>query len=250
MKKELLEKLGMNSKEVRVYLALLELGSAGANTIARKIEENRTTTYSLLNAMTKKGLVSYNKKGSVKYFFASDPRILINSYIEGGKLLNTVLPELLALQNQYDQKPKITFYEGLEGMRQIAETLLEVPGSTRESFMGLQEEKIHPEFKEYIEKDWLKRRIELGIHFKGIVTGYVPMSESHDKNEEAHLRELKYIDPEKFPLFIHVDIFPENKVALYSYAESEMMGVIIEHEAFYKTMRTVFKLAWAGADVI
>jgi len=36
-------------------------------------------------------------------------------------------------------------------------------------------------------------------------------------------------------------------VALYSYAKEEMMGVVIEHESFYKTMKTVFKLAWMGA---
>lgn len=250
MDQNLLQKLGMTKKEVKLYLKLLELGHSPAHSLAKRIEEPRTTTYSLLQSLENKGFVSFITKSGIKYFIPADPSLLINHHFENAKQLKAILPQLLAINNKSGQKPKITFYEGLEGIKQIAEQLLEVPGSVRESFMGLDPATIHPEMKKYIEEDFLARRIALGITYRGIVTGYMPMSVKHQKTETAHLREIKYVDPKRFPIKLHVDIFPHNKVALYSYAKDEMMGVVIEHESFFTTMKTAFAFAWAGVDVL
>lgn len=244
----LLQKLGMSQKEVKLYLKLLEFGTAGANNLGRAIGENRTTTYSLLHAMKKRGLISENKKGKVKTFSATNPQLLINHLLDDAQALKGLLPELLAISNKHAQKPKITFYEGVEGIKQIGEILLEVPGSVRESFMGIDPKTIHPEIKKYYETDFVNRRIEKGILYRGIVTGELPMGNRHQRTEKGQLRELKIIDMKKLPIKIHIDIFPRNKVALYSYRKDELMGIIIESPAFYETMRTVFTLAWAGVD--
>lgn len=238
----------MSSKEIKAYLKLLEFDGIGANTLAKNINENRTSTYSLLQSMQKKGLVTFFKNKNIKYFSAINPKILVDHFYDGANQLKSFLPELLAITNKHGQKPKITFYEGVEGIKQIGEMLLEVPCSVRESFMGVDEKTIHPEIKKYYEEDFINRRIEKKILYRGIVTGYLPMGNKHSKNEKEQLRELKYIDPKLLPLKIHIDIFPKNKVAIYSYNKDEMMGILIEHESFYQTMRTVFKLAWAGVD--
>lgn len=248
---KLLAKLGMNAKETKIYLKLLELGESGANILARSIGENRTSTYSLLNAMKKKGLLSFYERNKIKYFVPTDPTFLINRFLEGAKGMHRLLPELLAIHNKFSKtKPKITFYEGVDGIKQIGEILLEAPGSIRYSFMCIDEKTIHPEIKRYYEEDFINRRIELGIKYKGIVSGYMPMGNKHKPTETDQLRELKYINVKKFPIRIHIDIFTYNKVALYSYHKDELMGVIIEHEDFYTTMKTVFELAWAGVDVL
>src|SRR3989339_580106 len=164
------------------------------------------------------------------------------------KFLKSFLPELLAITNKYAQKPKITFYEGVEGIKQIGEMLLEIPGSTRYSFMGFDKNTIHPEVNKYYEEDFLNRRIARGIKYIGIVTGSLPMATQYSHDDKSHLRELKYIDAKIFPIQIHIDIFEKNKVAIYSYHKDDLVGVVIEHEHFYITMKTVFKLAWAGVD--
>lgn len=245
-----LKKLGMTEKEIGLYLKLLEYGESGVNNLARSLGENRTSTYSLLKAMQKKGFVSFYVKNNLKIFVPTDPGMLINQYIDGASSLKKLLPELLAIHNQYGKtKPKITFYEGVDGIKQIGEILLEAPSSTRFSFMGIDKD-IHPEIEKYYEEDFINRRIEAGIKYKGIVTGKLPMGDKHKPTEKGQLRELKYIDSKKLPIKIHIDIFPYNKVALYSYHKDDLMGVVIEHEDFYNTMKTVFDLAWAGVDVL
>ncbi|PIQ78344.1 hypothetical protein COV82_01105 [Candidatus Peregrinibacteria bacterium CG11_big_fil_rev_8_21_14_0_20_46_8] len=250
MDNSLLSKLGMTQKEAHLYLKLLELGMSGANSLAKRLDENRTSTYSLLQSMQKKGHVSYIDKGGVKYFVPTDPTLLVKHYVDGATALQRALPELLAFYNKSANKPKITFYEGVQGIIQICEQLLEVPDSVRESFMGIELKNAHPEIIKYFEEDFLPRRIANKQVYRGIVCGYLPMSREHPKTEEAQLREIKYIDPQKLPLKIHIDIFPQNKVAIYSYNKDEMMGVIIEHQSFYVTMKTAFALAWAGVDTM
>lgn len=250
MNSSLLQKLGLAPKEVDLYLKLLELGSSSAHSLSLRIGENRTTTYSLLLSLEKKGFISYFKKAGVKYFVPTDPGIIINNYMEGAKSLQNILPQLLAITNTSGQKPKITFYEGVQGIKQICEILLEVPGSVRESFMSVDPATIHPEIKRYFDEDFVNRRIENKILYRGIVVGQLPIGNKYPATLEGQLREIKYIDAKKFPIKNHIDIFPKNKVALYSYHKDEMMGVIIEHEDFYITMKTVFKLAWRGVDML
>lgn len=248
MNESILQNIGMSQKQAKAYLRLLILGTVAASTLAKQIDENRTSTYSLLNSMIKKGFVSYIEKRGIKYYSAADPRVLLEHNLSTAKMLFDYLPELMAIQNQYGQKPKITFYEGLEGIKQICETLLEVPGSVRDSFMGIEEKTIHPEIKKYFEEDFITRRISKGIKFRGIITGYIPYSKKYPKSVKGQNREVKYINAKKFPIKIHIDIYPHNKVALYSYHKDEMMGVIIESASFYTTMKTVFALAWAGVN--
>ena len=248
MHQKLLENLNMNPKEIKLYLKLLEFGEVGAHVLSKSIVENRTTTYSLLNAMIKKGFVSYTKKGQIKYFSATSPQILVEHFFDDAVQLKKILPELMAIMNKGGQKPKITFYEGVEGIKQIGEILLEVPGSVRESFMGFDPNTIHPEIKKYYETDFVNRRIQKGILYRGIVTGLPPMGDQYKIDDKDQLRELKYIDAKILPIKIHIDIFPRNKIAIYSYHKDEMIGIIIEHESFYATMKTVFALAWAGVE--
>ncbi len=246
MNQKILQKLGMTAAEIKIYLKLLELGSSSAGGLSKRLEENRTSTYSLLQSLQKKGLVSYAIQHGVKNFVPMDPSILVNSYVEGASSLKKLLPELAAIYNTSPKKPKITFYEGVNGIKQLCEILLEVPGSTRYSFMGVDERTVHPEIEKYFEQDFINRRIKLGIKFRAIVTGEIPFASGHEKTDDKQLRELRRVDPKKFPMNIQIDIFPRNKVAIYSYNKEEMMGVIIEHESFYLTMKTVFQLAWVG----
>lgn len=249
MNPNLLQKLGMTKKEVSLYLKLLEFGEVRVNTLAKSIGENRTSTYSLLHSMLNKGFVNFYEKKNVKIFSAMNPQILIDHFLDDAKNLKSFLPELLAITNKYAQKPKITFYEGVEGIKEIGEMLLEVPNSIREGFMGIADGNMHPDIRKYYEEDFLNRRIEKNIKYRGIIAGKdMPMTKDHPQDEKGHLRELKYIDPKIFPMKIHIDIFERNKVAIYSYNKDEMMGVVIEHESFYITMKTVFKLAWMGTS--
>ena len=59
---EKLQKFGLSEKEAKIYLALLELGTATVSDIAEKAEINRSNTYVLLNSIAERDLVSISER--------------------------------------------------------------------------------------------------------------------------------------------------------------------------------------------
>ena len=87
---KILEQIGLAESEIKVYFALMKLGSASTGPIIDEAKINHSNVYSILNKLIDKGLVSYIIKNNVKYFLASDPKNLID-------LLNTKEKQIVLL---------------------------------------------------------------------------------------------------------------------------------------------------------
>ena len=70
---EILEDLGLTKTEVKVYLALLELGSSSAGKILEKSKLPNSTVHRDLNSLIVKGLISFILEGKRKVYQASNP---------------------------------------------------------------------------------------------------------------------------------------------------------------------------------
>ena len=68
-----LQEVGLQEKEAKVYIAMLELGRATAQDIAKKADVNRATTYFVMENLMKKGLASAIDEGPRQYFLPEDP---------------------------------------------------------------------------------------------------------------------------------------------------------------------------------
>lgn len=120
---KLLQDLGLEEKEAKVYLALLS-GEATATKIAEKTNLDRTLIYQLTNKLIEKGLVSYIIKNNVKYFSAADPRKLMQDMKEKEKLLQKAMPELVGLTKIKEEETKVEIYRGKEGLRTVLKDIL------------------------------------------------------------------------------------------------------------------------------
>lgn len=113
---EVLKRAGLEDKEARVYLAGLELGQASAARIAQKAVIKRPTTYVILEQLKNKGLIEILPKGKATIFKALEPDDFLRIYEERFNALKQVLPQLKAITNIAEAKPKIRFYEGKEAL--------------------------------------------------------------------------------------------------------------------------------------
>ncbi len=120
---KLLEKIGLTTSEIRVYLALLKIGQTTAGPIVDEAKITRSKIYDILERLKNKGLVSHITKESTKYFSAADPHNILD-YLEHKekeiqeekKSVQQLLPELL-LQQTLAKKDKIAeIFVGLRGM--------------------------------------------------------------------------------------------------------------------------------------
>lgn len=124
---EELQKLGLNKHEAKVYLANLSLGPVSANQLADNTKIKRATVYLALANLSKEGLVSESFVGKKRLFEAEKPQKLEKltkrmrrQTIDAEILLENILPGLLKLPKQYLEEPKVTFYPGIEGIKNIA----------------------------------------------------------------------------------------------------------------------------------
>ena len=70
---EQLNQLGLNGRQARVYLALLQLGSATAIEIAKYTKYKHPTVYDVLDLLKEKRLITETLSGKRKIFSAPRP---------------------------------------------------------------------------------------------------------------------------------------------------------------------------------
>lgn len=117
-----LKEAGLTDGEIKVYLALLELGSSTIGPILEKSRITKSIIYRILDRLIEKGLVSYITKEKTKYFQAATPNKLLD-YVDtreqlleaNKKKIQDLLPELM-LKQTLAKKSEANMYEGFKGL--------------------------------------------------------------------------------------------------------------------------------------
>lgn len=239
-----LERLGFSENEVRIYIAALESGLASAQDIAKKAALKRTTAYSVLEYLVNKGVVGKSLIRGKTRFLAEPPEKLLSIVNDLRSSIEKALPELDALYNKNQAKPKITFYEGDKAVQMVYDdTLREKSGEIIElntdEYFRFDQHKVDPQ---YIDK-----RVKLGIKARRIAGEGSGWHTRHKRYDKAELSETIIIPRDHFWPSIEVNIYG-NKIAFLNYAEQ--MSVIIESKAIADAMRQTYELAWKGAQTI
>src|SRR3989344_661405 len=86
MDTQILEDIGLTNAEIKVYLALLELGSSSAGPVIEKSGLQNSVVHMTLNRLLDKGFVSYYMEGKRTHYQAANPKHLVD-YINEKKEL-------------------------------------------------------------------------------------------------------------------------------------------------------------------
>jgi sugar-specific transcriptional regulator TrmB len=236
-----LTKVGFSSKKAQIYLALLELGEATVIDIAKKTTLKRTTVYNIIPELIQEGLVKTAIRQKHRIFYIENPNSLKYEVEERLLTIDRILPELRAVHNIIPNKPRITFYEGVGGMKELyADTLDSLQaGDTIMSYQGFNN------FYTWMSKDYMDSyvadRVRRKIRIKMIVPD-APTARIVQKEAVQNLREVKIIEGGSFQFTADTEIYA-NKVALISYTEN-FMGVIIESKEINQMQRMAFEVMW------
>lgn len=238
----ILEQIGINEKEAKVYLACLRLGPSPVRRIAEETGVNRGTCYDLLRALMKKGLVSYYHQDKHKYFVAEDPKNLEELVVfQEKKIKKTrqeitkIIPELKSIYDNAEDKPVVKYYEGLAGIKTI---LKDVLNSFSVDKGGQYFVYSAADIRDYLYQafpEFTRERIQKKIKVKVIAIG--------SGGRLCGLDERRWLSRQKSsPTYILVY---QNKAALISVdRQNTPWGVIIEDEGIYQTQVLLFKKMW------
>ncbi len=237
-----LKKIGLEEKEAKVYLAALELGPTSIQNLARKSTVKRSTVYEMIKNLKKMGLISETTKGKRKLMIASEPENIKKSIAEKGKLLTQILPQLKSISNIGFTKPKIMFFEGKEGIKEIYRDTLKAKSKMALWISPIQD------IVETVGEDFLiayiDERVKQGIWIKSLHVSNkkVPTYKYLDpKTYEKTLRQVRFTS-EDIDIPDTVAIY-DNKVAVMS-SKKEGFGFIIESEDYMQTMKTLYEVIW------
>ena len=237
-----LEKLNLTKKEAQLYLALLELGEANLQEIANKSKIKRTTVYDVLDSLKAKGLISTTKKGKRVYYYAENPKQIEKIFEEKINVLNGILPELLSVANLIDKKPKIQFFEGEEGIKNIYRDTLEY--KNQEILAWVSPEPIKHFDINWLWDEYVPRRLENKIWTRSFAPNVKEMKHVQGYDEK-HLRQMRLIDMDKDLYFeVEINLYGGSKIGIMSFKEE--FGLIVESKKIHNTLKAIFELQWGN----
>jgi sugar-specific transcriptional regulator TrmB len=228
--------LGLEEKEAKIYLALLELGDGTVLQASRKSGIKRPTAYLVLRSLEEKGFISRVFQGKKTVYSPQHPQKLITETELRLKELRETVPQLETLM-QKEGKPRVTIYEGKGQLDRAYDEAFLAKGEIlfisnsqvsleifAKSFSKLQYKTFSPEFR-----------------FREIVDEGQE-SRAYAQKVSGPYREIRFIPKELLPFETDIGIFGNN--TLITSVKKEYFTIRIESEEIARAFRTIFELMW------
>ena len=239
--KLVLEEVGLAGNEIKVYLALLDLGSALAGEITKKSGVNRTNVYDALDKLIEKGLVSYVIKANRKCFEAASPERIIKYLNEKEEeikrkreLVNSVLTDLETRRKLTKEPQEATIYKGRKGLKSVAEDVLR----TKKGLLAFGAEGKFVEIVTHYAEQWHMRRGTLKIPVKIIYNEKIRAKKSKAKFPILQMRFNSNVYDTPATTWIYGD-----KIAIIVWSD-QPIATLIRSKDVADSYRQFFNILW------
>ena len=234
---EALESLHLTELQSRVYLATLELGQGTVQAIAQKSGVIRSSVYNQLAHLKSHKLVQYVRKGKRALYNAVGPEQVLEQERTRLHAFEQTLPQLLAVFNASAAKPKLMYFEGLEGIKTVYRDVLK----TGQPYYGISDfENSIKALRNYFETTYIPGRIRHHVMANFIVRDS-PAARAWVKNDVRDMRQTKLIPYSDFS--VEVGVYG-HKVILINFRSSPPVAVKIEDAAIAGTIQVMWQQLW------
>lgn len=234
MDTKILEDIGLSSNEIKVYLALIELGPSTAGSVLEKANIQNSVFHFCVNRLMEKGMVSYVKKGKARIYQAANPDNFITYLKDKQAQLQKIIPEMKAKQMLAKEKEETEIFQGTKGVITLLNQLIENTKQGDEFLFFSPELEKSEEIQKFYQRFDAKRK-DRGLISKGIA----PKKLKH-LFEKRHYLKMKYTD---MPVPSNTGIC-NDKLALISWGEKPR-GVLIQSKQIAEKQREFFNSLWA-----
>lgn len=238
MKEEILQEIGLNEKESKIYLTLLKEKSCTASKLAKLTKINRTTSYLELENLMNLGLVSYVVKDSKRYYQAASPEKLIEILDTKKAKIHSILPQLKGMHKSIEPF-KFEVFEGKEGIKTFYQEIINsnakeilVFGATGRAF----------EILKFSYPHFLKKFIKLNIKERALANQ--ESKRNMEKHPKTHIK-VKYL-PKEYKAEVSTVIY-KGKVAIQSLHKDNIYVVVITDDLLYNSYKNYFEFMWRCA---
>jgi len=242
--KEILADIDVPVPARKIYVDLLEEGGATARTISLRTGITRTSIYDHIKTLRAKGLIVEKYVEGKTFFEAGDARqlsILLDDRIDKLHSQRSFLDQNLSalLEKSKAVQPKIRFFEGEEGVKQLLKDILWYDDITLQIYWP------YEQMLDFLGKEFLlwfsQKRQAHNISLKTIWGRNSQKKGSHIFTEDDSDVERRYLVQKKLSPMSYL-IYAE-KVAFIS-SHKESFGFIVESAEFTSLMRMQFETLW------
>jgi HTH-type transcriptional regulator, sugar sensing transcriptional regulator len=243
---ESLKNLGLNEKEAKVYLALLQLGRATAYSVAIRSGLKKPTTYVILKQLVEKGFALNVPRAKKQQFIAISPDECLALTKEKIKLSEQDLPELLALKKKQEHRVNVAYFEGLAGIKESYKKLILVmkeKSESRRKFVGFYakidnlESDLEKSFDE-ITSEFVKHKIRR----RGITTYNPLIAEKYlSAIKKFGISDVKALAEEKYSSYISIEAYDRY---VHILSQRNLQAIIIEDADIANVIRQIFEMVW------
>jgi|GEM_PF-707964 len=234
---KLLQKIGFEPQEAKVYLAVLTLGEATVTDIAKHAGVVRTSCYYTLQKLQQKRIAHPYVKRGVHYWGVEEPQWLSNWLNDKKATLDYIMPELMAMHSTFGAKPSFTYYEGIQGVKQILQDILQDKNSLQS--MSSMEDALALLGRQF--RFFITKRVERRM-FVQFITNRSAETEKIQLNDGKEHRHTHFLPPGK--KIKNMNYIYGDKIAILSLNKKMPMGVIIKDPDVAYTQRILFEALW------
>jgi len=234
MDEEIFTGIGLSKNEIKIYLALLELGPSLMGQLCGKTKIHRRNVYDSIEMLKDKGFVSSTIINNRNVFEAADPKRILDILDERKTGIEAILPKLLNRQNKKSSIVKV--YTGPSGRKIIFEDKL---NHIEEQYV-LGAHNPSDKTSTYIENYHI-RRAKKKIHLKMLFI-------SEDRESAKKFSRYKFVKvkllPKNFVSPIAINIYANKTAILLGSGTIESTSILIEDKDLSNDFRNYFDMLW------
>jgi HTH-type transcriptional regulator, sugar sensing transcriptional regulator len=228
--KQVLENLGFEEREIKVYIALLKEQNLTALKIAKKTSIDRTTTYDILERLMNKGVASSFIQNKIKHFKVLTPKQLLVYFKEKFYSLENIIPSLNQLKDNSHEVVKCELLQGKNGFKTVIRDFTEA--NTHYKTIGIRKE--YEEILGYLTDQYVLRLNTLNVKEKAIV-------EEGSKFVPLKYGTYRYLKKKLLP---PITTLIYNNVVIFFIWKEPYFAIRIENKEFAKLQSEYFDLLW------
>ena len=239
-----LENLGLNEKQAKIYIALLQLGQTSAYVAAGKAGLKKPTTYVILGELMEKGLVAKVPRSRKQLFIAKRPEEFFASAEERLNSAKSILPDLLSMIKGSQNKVRTLYYEGLTGVREAL--WYRLPEMLGQELVGFYATVEHASTElEALFSEWHVATKKYALTIRGIAPQHPSLKRYREEVDTKYGYIFRNISAEQYSATISIDA-SDTFVRIVAFRE--LQAVVIDNPDVARTVRQIFELVWVGLE--
>jgi len=229
---------GFSQREAKIYLTCLEYKAVNVATIARVTKEKRSTIYSVIKELQKKGLINTIEKNKIAMYSAISPDHIATQLKSKYEQFKELLPAFSALTEKFGIAPKVEFYEWLDSIMEIYDQILDSQVEIDAFLWTIHFPKV---IQKHLEKKFFPKKIEKNIHSRTLLSD-TPTNKKALRNTDwdIYKREWKIASWLTFLENIIINIYGPNRVMIAVFTEKEPFWLVISSYYLYEMLLSLF----------